>query len=540
MKRFLLSVAVAAGICIPAVSQAHFVWLVQKTVMGQPQLHVYFSEDAEPDSPELLKKLETFVVRQSSTGGDARQLKLTTGPESLMAAIDTTQGSIVTGRIEYGVAARNPTNRYFIIYNAKSGPALDDPAWKKIETSKLIDVDVIPALSNSGKVEVTVLWKGTPVAKSEVTAVIPGVGEVKAETDEKGTATFEKGQPGVYAIRARVIQEENGEHQGAAYDSIRNYGTVTFPGPAEESKTAALPALNPKVTSAGAAIVGDSLYVYGGNLGSAHSYHNKGQSNELRRLALTGGQPWETVATGPALQGLAMVAHGGKLYRIGGFTAMNDEGQENDLQSQAAVACFDPAVGQWTDMPALPEPRSSHDAAVLGDTIYAIGGWHLGHTGEDKRSWHSTAWALDLSSKKPEWKALPNAPFERRALAVAAYDNKLYVIGGMEKAGSPTTKVNIFDPETNTWHEGPAIQGEGMTGFGCSAFATGGRLYVSTSKGNLQRLSADGKSWEIARVLPTARFFHRMLPVDDSHFVMVAGANMETGKFDQVEIISVE
>ena len=110
----------------------------------------------------------------------------------------------------------------------------------------------------------------------------------------------------------------------------------------------------------------------------------------------------------------------------------------------------------------------------------------------------------------------------------------------MEKSGGPTTKVAIFDPETNAWYEGPAMQGDGMEGFGASAFPTGGRLYVSTSKGNLQRLARDGKSWEIARQLPTARFFHRMLPVDDSHFVMVAGANMETGKFDQVEIVSVE
>ena len=31
-----------------------------------------------------------------------------------------------------------------------------------------------------------------------------------------------------------------------------------------------------------------------------------------------------------------------------------------------------------------------------------------------------------------------------------------------------------------------------------------------------------------------------MLPVDEGHFVMVAGANMETGKFDEVEIVSVE
>jgi N-acetylneuraminic acid mutarotase len=540
MKHILLAAALTAGVWLPSIAQAHFVWVVQKSEDGKQNVHVYFSEDAEADSPELLKKLDRLVARQISTMGDATELKLSTGMDSLTTTIDPGKGAIVAAKIDYGVVARNESNRYFIIYNAKSGPALDNAAWTKTDTSKLLGVDLIPALTSSGKVEVTVLWKGKPVAKSEVTAVIPGVGDVKAESDENGKAVFEKGQSGTYAIRARVIQEEKGEHNGQPYDSIRNYGTVTFPGPAEAQKTAAIPALTPPVTSGGAAIIGDSLYVYGGNLGSAHSYHNKGQSNELRRVALTGGQPWETVATGPALQGLALVAHGGKLYRVGGFTALNDEGQENDLQSQASVACFDPATGKWTDLPALPEARSSHDAAVLGDTLYVIGGWKLGGEGEEKRGWHATAWSLDLSARKPEWKAIAKPPFERRALAVAAYDNKLYVIGGMEKSGSPTTKTAIFDPETNAWYEGPAIQGEGMEGFGCSAFATGGRLYVSTIKGNLQRLSKDGKSWEIARKLPTERFFHRMLPVDEGHFVMVAGANMDTGKFDAVEIVSVE
>ncbi len=537
MRRILLAATAAAALCSPVVAHAHFVWLVQQADASGRQLHVYFSEDAAPDNPELLKKLDRLTAWQVSAGGQSTELKLQPAAESLTASLASGQGAIATARIEYGVVARNESNRYLIVYNAKSGPALTDPAWKSAETSKLLDVDVTAALDAAGKVEVTVLWKGQPAPKSEVTAVIPGLGDVKAETDQNGKATFEKGQPGVYGVRARVIQDEKGESNGQAYDSIRNYGTVTFPGPAEPAKLAELPKLTPPVTSIGGAMIGDALYIYGGNLGSAHSYHNKGQSNELRRLSLNGGEAWETVATGPALQGLAMVAHGGKLYRIGGFTALNNEDEENNLQSQASVGCFDPATGAWTDMPALPEARSSHDAAVLGDTLYVIGGWKLGGEGDEKRGWHQTAWSLDLAAPKPEWKPLPKPPFERRALAVAAYDNKLYVIGGMEKAGSPTTRVDIFDPETGAWYEGPAMQGEGMTGFGCSAFATGGRLYVSTSKGNLQRLSPDGKSWEIARELPTARFFHRMLPIDDAHFVMVGGANMETGKFDAVEII---
>jgi len=539
MKRVLLAAAVAASFLTPAAARAHFIFLVQKQHDGKDRVHVYFSEEAAPDNPELLKKLDGMVVNAVSAKGAAAPVALKADENSLTSEVPA--GSpFTTSSFLYGVAARSESNKYLIIYHAKAGPVLGDPAWKSVDTSKMLEVDLIPAATRDGKIELTVLWKGQPVPKSEVAAVIPGIGPKKAETDDHGKVVFEKGEPGLFSARARVIQEGKGEHQGKAYDSTRHYGTVSF-STASVSGTKELAPLTPAVTSLGGAVVGDSLYVYGGNLGGAHSYSNKGQSHELRKIALNGQSGWETVAEGPALQGLAMVAHGGKLYRVGGFTAKNDEGKPNDLESQSSVACFDPAVGKWSDLPALPEARSSHDAAVLGDTLYVIGGWKLGGgEGDTQRGWHDTAWSLDLTSKKPEWKALAKPPFERRALAVAAYDGKLYAIGGMQKEGGPTTKSSIFDPETNAWYEGPALVGDdGMTGFGASAFATGGKLYVSTSKGNLQRLSADGKTWEIARELPTARFFHRMLPVDDSRFVMVGGANMDSGKFEQVEIVSV-
>jgi hypothetical protein len=79
-----------------------------------------------------------------------------------------------------------------------------------------------------------------------------------------------------------------------------------------------------------------------------------------------------------------------------------------------------------------------------------------------------------------------------------------------------------------------------MTGFGASAFATGGRLYVTTYSGTLQRLAEDDSSWEVIAQTPTARFFHRMLPVDDEHLLMIGGANMGQGKFSEVEVIRVE
>jgi N-acetylneuraminic acid mutarotase len=245
------------------------------------------------------------------------------------------------------------------------------------------------------------------------------------------------------------------------------------------------------------------------------------------------------VAQGPRLQGLALVAHDGKLYRIGGFTAKNPPGEDHDLWSQNDFASFDPATGQWTDLPSLPEPRSSHDAAVIGDIVYVVGGWSM--QGPDNTTWHTTAWNCDLSAETKEWTPLPQPPFQRRALSLAAHNGKLYCLGGMQEEGGPTRAVAVYDPESKTWRDGPKLLGEKpINGFGSSSFAVRGKLYVSTLDGSLQKLSDDGQSWEKAGQLERARFFHRMLPLGDSQFVFVGGANMGIGKFEEVEVLDVE
>ncbi len=312
---------------------------------------------------------------------------------------------------------------------------------------------------------------------------------------------------------------------------------------AEKSKTitkaaSVFPDIPVPVTSFAAAIVGDWLYIYGGHTGFSHSYSNTEQSKTLSRINLKQPRAWESVADGPPLQGLAMVAVGGKLYRMGGFTARNDEGEDHDLWSQSDVASFDPETAKWSQLQSLPEPRSSFDAAVVDGKIYVVGGWQL--KGSAESEWLETAYVMDPEAADPHWSPLPKPPFQRRALSLAAHDGKLYVIGGMQQKGGPTTGVDLFDPSKNAWDKGPALSGKPMEGFGVAAFATGGRLYASTVQGHLQRLSRDGTSWETVQQLERARFFHRMLPMADDRLIVVGGASMTVGKYAEVDVIDLE
>jgi hypothetical protein len=77
-----------------------------------------------------------------------------------------------------------------------------------------------------------------------------------------------------------------------------------------------------------------------------------------------------------------------------------------------------------------------------------------------------------------------------------------------------------------------------MNGFGNSAYAAGGDLYLSTMDGSVFRLSADCKSWEKAGQLEIARFFHRLLPDGRGGWLAVAGASHEYGHLDSVERVA--
>ncbi len=283
------------------------------------------------------------------------------------------------------------------------------------------------------------------------------------------------------------------------------------------------------ITSFGAASCDGHLYVYGGHVGNAHEYYRQGQNGTTWRLNLENPVAWESVSESGGRQGLAMVAHGGKVYRLGGFEARNSQGDPQDLHSLASVDVLDPAVGSWQEYKPMPVPRSSFDAVVVRDTLYVIGGWAM--SGGEEKQWLTSAYSLDLSNPQADWQTLPSPPFVRRALSAAFQNDKIYVIGGMQEKGGPTRQVAVFDLATGQWTGGPELPGDDpMEGFGSSSFNVGGRVVVSTFGGNVFELNADGDGWLPLGSIQPGRFFHRLLPVSESGFALIGGANMQSGK----------
>jgi len=286
--------------------------------------------------------------------------------------------------------------------------------------------------------------------------------------------------------------------------------------------TPRLPDLPAPISSFGAAVVGDHVYVYGGHTGTAHTYSTDTTLGEFRRLDLKNPAKWEDLPGGPKLQGLALVAHAGKLYRVGGMQPQNAKGEKTDTRSQAGCAAYDPAADKWTDLEPLPEPRSSHDAGVVGDTLFVLGGWRL--NGKDGKSeWLDHGWSLDLASHEAKWHKVEQ-PFQRRALTAAAHDGKVYVIGGLSAKAETELTVNVYDPKAGTWADGPQLPGEKSNGFTPASAVAGGRLYVTPADGKLYQLAEKGDRWDEVGKLKEPRFVARMVAGPGGRLVAIAGA----------------
>jgi hypothetical protein len=282
-----------------------------------------------------------------------------------------------------------------------------------------------------------------------------------------------------------------------------------------------LSAMPEPVTSFGAVTADGFLYVFGGHKGKRHEYSTEKVSGAFHRLRLSEGRAWEVLPSSQPGQGLPLVSHGRYIYRIGGMAARNPAGTKQDLHSTAVVERFDARRGEWEEFTPLPAARSSHDAVVLDNKIYVAGGWQLsGGTG--KAVWPPTALVFDLKNTRAGWREFPQ-PFQRRALALAALGGRIFCIGGMDSDDEATLAVDIFDTRTGQWTKGPDLPAGKHKGFSCSAIAQDGRIYASAFKGQLLRLAADERSWEVVGELQHPRMSHRLVTAGSTQLIALGG-----------------
>jgi hypothetical protein len=430
-------------------------------------------------------------------------------------------------------------HKALLTYYAKHVHAASPDEFAAAGPSKDHKLDIVPRLKGD-HLQLTVTWDGKPLEGSEVSIRSGDEDAVDKKTDKEGRVEFELQGQGLVSVLASYIQKDvTGKHEGEEYKSAMHYASLTFGPPNADAnnpkaeKAAAVTPPEPQsalvplpepVSSFGAAVADGWLYVYGGHIGGEHQHSAANLSQHFRRIKLNGDAAWEDLAMQTPLQGLALVAHEGKIYRVGGLNARNATKEDDeDLHSTADFTVFDPATGKWQSLAPLPVPRSSHNAVVIEGKLYVVGGWHL--HGQSPGDWQPDALVYDFNQPAAGWQPLPAPPFKRRAISAGQWRGKLVVIGGMNENEKISRRVDLFDPLSGMWSEGPKLPGTGMMAFGTAACDLDGQIFVTGLQGVVYRLNETGSAWEEATRMATGRFFHQLVPTSDGRLLAVGGAS---------------
>lgn len=532
----------------PTITSAHALWLKTDADHGKPLAVLTFGESPQDETYHLPEALEDTPIWLRTPDGQRTELVAEIvetddriGIEAPLPADLAEAGKwyVLEATREYGIY-----HGFLLTYYAKHVYAKPSDRLAAAGPSSGLKLDIVPRATGDA-LELTVRWDGQPRAETDVVVTVGDGDSQELKTDAEGKVTLKPEGEGLVAVVANFYDKtQSGELDGEKYGSAAHYATLTFPWDASAKPQAAatssteLPALPVAVSSFGAAVCDGWLYVYGGHTGEEHAHSAANLSPHFCRLRLNGGQEWEQLPMQTPLQGLPLVAHGGKLYRVGGLNARNaTTDDEEDLHSTAEFAEFDPATGRWTSLAPLPAPRSSHNAVVIGDKLYVVGGWTL--SGTDEGEWLDDSLVYDFANPSEGWQPLPEQNFRRRALAAGHWQGKLLAIGGMDEQPKVSQRVDVFDPQTGRWSRGPDLPGAGMAGFGVSAWNLDGRLYVSGFRGRVYRLSDDGSRWDEVARLATPRFFHQMVPAGERDTLLILGGASREGHLADIERVAV-
>jgi N-acetylneuraminic acid mutarotase len=288
-------------------------------------------------------------------------------------------------------------------------------------------------------------------------------------------------------------------------------------------------------SSFGAAEHDGWIYVLGGHLGHAHDYSREDQSRLLLRAHPWELSSWELAAVDErGIQGAVLVRTAAGLVRVGGMRALNAEDAPMELESVADVASFDAATGAWTALPALPTPRSSHQATFCDGKLFVVGGWTLASGDLDSGgAFAQRALVLDPAKLDTSWREI-DAPGSRRGLALATLDSRVVVLGGMDEKGEPVSRVDVLDAATETWSSAPPFP---EFGFGVAAAALGESVYASGRSGRIWRWRQGASAWDEVGTLVYPRIFHQMLALPDTRELVVIGGNGSGQRIAPVERI---
>lgn len=182
---------------------------------------------------------------------------------------------------------------------------------------------------------------------------------------------------------------------------------------------------------------------------------------------------------------------------------------------------YNPVTNTWTTLASIPTANAYPGIAAWNGKVYVLGG-AAGST------WLNTNQIYDIATNT--WSAGAVIPTNCMGGAAVAYNGKIYLAGGWNNAN--LNILQIYDIATNTWTTGanaPTARNEGAAGLiGNTMYVFGG--YVSAPVNTLEAYNITTNTWQARTGMNTARYI--FAGASDGSLLHAAGGFPNTGTYE--------
>jgi hypothetical protein len=235
---------------------------------------------------------------------------------------------------------------------------------------------------------------------------------------------------------------------------------------------------------------------------------------------------WTALPPAPHSRGEVSAALvGDSIYVVGGFDTTG--------HTTALVERLNTRTGRWSASRPLPQPLNHMNAVGFGGNLYVVGGYS--QPGDTSAGAVRSFWRYDPATDR--WTAMPPAPLPRAAAGAAVLGHRLYVAGGRSDTLTTISTLAIFDFDTGKWSPGPSLHHarEHVAGVGTdgAVWILGGRAVGLGNFADVERYRPGVSGWDRLPPMPVARSGFQAVSV--GRRIVVVGGEGPAGTIGEVD-----
>ncbi len=213
-KSIVLTATFAAFCLTAGAANAHYLWLERD---GNGPAKAYFGEWAEDLHEKAGGLLDRFRKPRAFLTSPAELLPIDKRNDGFDISV---KGVGDLRMVDDSIAPRPDSEKGGVtktIYYAKAG---------RSGTAAKLDVELVPVKADAN--EFTLLLRGAPVVKTELTVYAPPKWEKKLTTDDRGRISVPTPWAGRYVIETVYFETKPGSEGDEKFDRTRHISTVSF------------------------------------------------------------------------------------------------------------------------------------------------------------------------------------------------------------------------------------------------------------------------------------------------------------------------